>query len=176
MMGAQGQQTPVDAERAELLHALANARGTLRRTVRELTDEQARERPTRSALCLGGMIKHVTRMERRWARFLAEGDMGTDYSDPQVFAAHEASFRLTDDETLADVLADYARAAEETERVVEALPNLDVRHPLPPAPWFPEGASWSARETLLHVLVETAQHNGHSDILRESLDGRTAAD
>jgi hypothetical protein len=49
--------------------------------------------------------------------------------------------------------------------------HLDLAHPLPEAPWFEPGASWSARRVLLHVIAETAQHAGHADIIRESLDG-----
>ena len=33
------------------------------------------------------------------------------------------------------------------------------------------GTSWSARRVLLHVIAETAQHAGHADIIRETLDG-----
>ena len=55
--------------------------------------------------------------------------------------------------------------------LVASLPDLDAAHPLPPAPWFAPGASWSARRVLLHLIAETSQHAGHADILRESLDG-----
>ena len=48
---------------------------------------------------------------------------------------------------------------------------LDAAQPLPEAPWFEPGARWSARRVLLHVIAETAQHAGHADIMRESLDG-----
>jgi hypothetical protein len=51
------------------------------------------------------------------------------------------------------------------------LPSLDDSHPLPEAPWFEPGARWSARRVILHILAETAQHAGHADIIRESLDG-----
>ena len=43
--------------------------------------------------------------------------------------------------------------------------------PLPKAPWFEENASWSARRVFVHIIAETAQHSGHADIIRESLDG-----
>lgn len=31
---------------------------------------------------------------------------------------------------------------------------------------------WSNRRVLMHVLAETAQHAGHADILRETIDGQ----
>ncbi len=55
--------------------------------------------------------------------------------------------------------------------MVATLPDLDATQPLPAAPWFERGASWSARRVLLHVLAEIAPHAGHADIIRESLDG-----
>ena len=76
------------------------------------------------------------------------------------------------DETLADVLAGYAEVAERTDELVRTLPDLDVSHPLPEAPWFEPGAVRSARRVFLHIVAETAQHAGHADILRESLDGQ----
>jgi Protein of unknown function (DUF664) len=60
-------------ERADLLASLAKQRHFLRFTTRELTDEQAARRTTVSALCLGGLIKHVALTERQWARFILEG-------------------------------------------------------------------------------------------------------
>ena len=48
---------------------------------------------------------------------------------------------------------------------------LNATQPLPSAPWFETGARWSARRVLLHIITETAQHSGHADIIRESLDG-----
>lgn len=75
-------------------------------------------------------------------------------------------------ETLAGLLEEYAAVAEETERVVTGLPDLDASQPLPEAPWFPEGARWSVRQVLVHLIRETAQHCGHADIIRESLDGQ----
>src|ERR1700730_19019858 len=49
----------LDGERADILAGLASARHFLRFTARNLTDEQARPRTTASALCVGGLIKHV---------------------------------------------------------------------------------------------------------------------
>jgi hypothetical protein len=80
-------------------------------------------------------------------------------------------FRMLEGETLAGLLAEYDRVAQRTDDLVRSLPDLDASHPLPEAPWFEKGASWSARRVLLHVIAETAQHAGHADIIRESLDG-----
>ena len=76
-----------------------------------------------------------------------------------------------DGETLAGLLENYAQVAGQTEELVAHLPDLEAAHPLPPAPWFEPGTRWSARRVLLHMIGETAQHAGHADIIRESLDG-----
>ncbi|HZH22206.1 MAG TPA: DUF664 domain-containing protein, partial [Geodermatophilus sp.] len=52
------------------------------------------------------------------------------------------------------------------------LPDLDASHPLPEAPWFQPGARRSARRVFVHIVAETAQHAGHADILRETIDGQ----
>ena len=52
------------------------------------------------------------------------------------------------------------------------LPSLDQEYALPEAPWFEPGASWSVRRCIVHIVAETAQHAGHADIIRESIDGR----
>ncbi len=161
-------------ERADLLATLAASRHFLRFTTRGLTDEQARQRTTASELCLGGLVKHVTSVERGWADFIVKGPsaMG-DAADmtEEDYARRAAEFVLLPGETLAGVLDAYAETASRTDELVASLPDLDAAHPLPAAPWFPPGARWSARRAILHIIAETAQHAGHADIIRESLDG-----
>jgi uncharacterized damage-inducible protein DinB len=162
---------PVTGERADLLAALAKQRYFQRYTVRDLSDEQARQRTTASELTLGGLIKHVTFTERQWARFIAEGPDVMAMGGEGSAAAWADGFEMLDAETLAGVLEDYDQVARQTDELVRRLPDLDASHPLPPAPWFEPGARWSARRVLLHIIAETAQHCGHADIIRESLDG-----
>lgn len=159
------------SERADILETLEKHRGFLRQTVHGLTEEQARLRPTASELCLGGLIKHVTRVEESWADFIVNGPARHEPPDEAAYAAHAAGFRMEDAETLAELLAAYDDVAAHTDQLVSSLPSLDASHPLPEAPWFPPGARWSARRVLLHIVAETAQHAGHADILRESIDG-----
>jgi hypothetical protein len=168
------QDTAADPERADLLEALRVHRQFLRRTVRDLTDEQARQRTTASELCLGGLIKHVASIEQGWANFAVAGPsaLGSSADMSEDDFLHWADqFKLLPDETLAGVLANYAEVARRTDELVAALPDLNLSHPLPVAPWFEPGATRSARRVFLHIIAETAQHAGHADIIRESLDG-----
>ncbi len=168
----------LSAERHDLLEVLAMHRQLLRQTAAGLTDDQARLTPTASALSVGGIIKHVASTERGWAQFIVDGgglkasaDVDWSNPDPAMLAEYAAGFRLGDDQTLADVLDEYERVAAATDRLVRELPDLDRSFPLPPAPWFPPGAHRSVRRALVHIVAETAQHAGHADIIRETIDG-----
>jgi uncharacterized damage-inducible protein DinB len=159
-------------ERDGLLKFLDAQRGGLRRAVLGLTEEQATTQPSSSSLTLAGLIKHVARTEEVWVQ-------GTLMGRPE-FAGNEADyvsgFQLLPDEgeTLASVLARYDAVARATEETVNSLPDLEVTVALPEAPWYPPGMKVSARWILLHLIEEVARHAGHADIVRESLDGRTA--
>jgi hypothetical protein len=165
------QRDDKDSERADLLQTLAHHRAFLRQTTRGLTDEQASRRTTVSVLCLGGLIKHVARGEEDWVKFIEQGPDAIGPADAAAMADHALSFQMVDGETLAGLLDRYDEVARRTDEVVTSLPSLDISHPLPEAPWFEPGGWWSARRTLLHILAETAQHAGHADIIRESIDG-----
>lgn len=171
-------------ELQDLLQSLARQRHFLRFTVRGLTDEQARAHPVPSSeLTLGGLIKHVTAGENQWLDFAVAGDraMGSqaiDFEDPAFDPKTDPylvewadGFRMLEGETLEGLLAVYAARAAQTEAVLATL-DLDTAHPLPKAPWFEPGASWTVRRVLLHLITETSQHAGHADILREALDGQ----
>jgi uncharacterized damage-inducible protein DinB len=160
-------------ERADLLETLRAHRFFLRYTVQGLTEEQARQRTTASELTLGGLLKHVAHTESGWADFIEQGPSAmAGPEDPEQMARWQAEWRMGPDETLADLLARYDAVAARTDALVAELPDLDADHPLPPAPWFEPGARRSARRVFLHIVAETAQHAGHADILRESLDGQ----
>jgi uncharacterized damage-inducible protein DinB len=154
-------------ERDDLVQTLDRHRGFLLHTLRGLPDEQARLRPTASAMSLGALVKHVAATEAQWADFATRG--------AQAFAGAQEqwseNWTMHAEETLEGLLQRYAEVAAHTTELVRTL-DLDAEHPLPPAPWFEPGAAWSGRRVFLHVLAETAQHAGHADILRESIDGQ----
>ncbi|MET0910438.1 MAG: DinB family protein [Ilumatobacteraceae bacterium] len=161
----------LSAERRDLIETLDAHREFLRTTARGLTDAQAAETSTVSALSVGGLIKHVAFVESGWADFIVFGTEGLGGGDEAGYAAHLDSFRMNEGETLTGLLERYDEVARRTDELVATLPDLDASHPLPEAPWFEPGASRSARRVFLHIVAETAQHAGHADIIREAIDG-----
>ncbi|MEU9174253.1 DinB family protein [Streptomyces sp. NPDC048420] len=157
-------------ERGALLSFLEEQRGGIRRAVLGLTDEQAGSRPSASELSLAGLVKHVAEVEQGWiAR--AKGEEPAVRRDESNW--HEC-FALVDGETLESQLAYWEKVAAETEAFARSAPSLDDTFALPNQPWFPPEGRVSVRWVLLHLIRETARHAGHADIIRESLDGKTA--
>jgi Protein of unknown function (DUF664) len=176
----QSTATAATGERADLLETLQKHRTLFRFTVQGMTDEQARTRSTVSELTLGGLVKHVAATEKHWAQFATDGPAPTqdidwanvDWSNPPPeVAAYADGFRMLESETLAGLLEEYDAVAAATDALVATI-DLDHRQPLPKAPWFPPGATWSARRVFLHIVAETCQHAGHADIIREAIDGQ----
>lgn len=159
------------AERTELLEALAKHRGLFLFTAQGLTDEQARSRPTASELSIGGVIKHVTVVTEQWLGFVERGTEAMPAIDDVDWQAWADQFVMRDDETLQQVLDGFEAVARRTDELVRTG-DLDRAHALPDAPWFESGARWTARRVVLNLLTEIAQHAGHADILRETIDGQ----
>ena len=167
-----GTVRPVVDERDGLLAFLEQQRDALRISAFGLTEEQARATPSASSLSIGGLIKHVARVERHWTNeIMLQRPLPAEWQVTDWAAEH----RLLDGETLAGALTTYADVAKETEALVREIDDLDRPVPVPQdAPWFPKDvANWSVRWVLLHLIEETARHAGHADIIRESLDGST---
>ncbi len=160
----------IATEREGLLAYLAQMRYVLRLTAHGLTPDQLRATPSASPLSIGGLIKHCAATEKGWiSTVLLE-------PEPLDYRAYTDNFRLTDDETLEDLLAEYDRVATRTEKTIADIPDLGQPVPVDHSvPWNPPDLdNWSVRWVLLHLIQETARHTGHADIVRESLDGATA--
>lgn len=163
---------PVADERDGLLAFLRQQRYVVRLAAYGLTDEQARAAPSASSLSVGGLIKHLTLVERNWT------DIAVSRSAPfsqQQMERYAAAFQMGPEETIAGILAEYEKAADETDAVVAGIPDLGQPVPVPKdVPWYPKDVdAWSVRWVLLHLIEETARHAGHADIVRESVDGAT---
>ncbi|MCV7028605.1 DinB family protein [Mycobacterium sherrisii] len=142
-----------------------------------LTDEQARSSPSASALSIGGLVKHVTRMQRSWMTRVATAPVAPseDTRPPDTVAREFADqHAMRPDETLAALLGAFAEQNARSLRLVETA-DLDAPVPVPrDVPYFPQDHdAWSVRWVILHVINELARHAGHADIIRETLDGAT---
>lgn len=140
----------------------------LRTAAHGLTDAQAKQRPCRSTLSVGGILKHVTHVLR--------GRTQPRVVDADGYAVFADSFVLRDDETLEGALAafDEVRAA-----FLADVRATDPGAPMtePPAPWYGrfEPTPSVQRYALLHLVEELARHAGHADVIREEVDGAQAA-
>ena len=142
-----------------------------------LSDEQARSAPTVSALSVGGLVKHVTGMQRSWMARVAAAPDETP-KDPRPFEEISKEFGdqhvMRPDETLAGLLRAFEAQNATSLRLAETA-DLDAAVPVPhDIPWFPKDQkAWSVRWVILHVINELARHAGHADIIREAIDGAT---
>ncbi|MET9377645.1 DinB family protein [Streptomyces sp. NPDC002992] len=155
-------------ERGAFLNFVEAQRAAFRRAVLGLTEEQAASRPSASELSLSGLIKHVAEVELNWLR-LAQQRPNERQRTRETWGE---AFRLTDEETIPQVLTFWEGVQKETEEFVREVPSLDDTFPLPSAPWFPKDGRVSVRWMLLHLVQEMGRHAGHADIIRESLDGQ----
>ncbi len=169
--------SPVADERSALREYLSYHQGAFFAVAYGLTDEQARLTPTVSELSVGGLVKHVTCMQRTWmSRVAAAPDAPP--KDPRSFDEIAKDFAdqhvMRPDETLDGLLSAFAAENAAALRLVETS-DLDAEVPVPQdIPWFPKGLkSWSVRWVILHVINELTRHSGHADIIRESIDGAT---
>ena len=168
---------PVRDERHALHEFLAYQQSAFVAVAHGLTDDQACATPTVSALSIGGLIKHVTGMQRGWMQRVTAAPHEPP-ADDRPFEERRTEFEdeyvMRADETLAGVLDAYAVQNAETLRLVQTA-DLDAAVPVPrDAPWFPKDVdAWSVRWVFLHVISELGRHAGHADILRESIDGAT---
>jgi uncharacterized damage-inducible protein DinB len=135
-----------------------------------LDERQLRATPTVSTLSVGGLVKHCAATEEGW--------LSTIRGEPQTadFDRYVENFTLADGESIDDVFARYDRIAEQTEKTVAEIGDLEHTIPVDHSvPWNRKDVDhWTLRWVLLHLIQETARHAGHADIIRESIDGATA--
>ena len=161
----------VDAdERTALVQLLDYHRATLLGKAAGLDAAALDHRLAPSTLTLGGLLKHLALNEDSW---LTERFAGSPLPPPWDTAPWDEDpdwefSTAPHDEP--DALRDlYSAACERSRAVVAAADDLDAR-----SVWVDrQGRRWSLRAILLHLIEETARHNGHADLLREAIDGST---
>ncbi len=171
---------PVADERSALREFMAFHQSAYFAVAYGLTDEQARSAPSASALSIGGLVKHVTRMQGSWmTRVAAAPDAPPKDPRPpdEIAKAFSDQHVMRSDETLDGLLRAFEEQNATSLRLVQTA-DLDAAVPVPrDVPWFPEDLeAWSVRWVILHVINELARHAGHADIVRETIDGATMYD
>ncbi|MDQ6650764.1 MAG: DinB family protein [Actinomycetota bacterium] len=155
---------PLDAgERAALQSWLDYHRATLRWKVDGVTEEQLRAAPLPSPLMtLGGLLRHLTDVEGWWFSSVLAGepDRGR-WSDEDP----DGEWRVAPTDTVASLLAEYDEECRRSREASAGFALDDIAR----AP----GQAMTLRWVLLHMIEETARHNGHADLLRELADGST---
>ena len=150
-------------ERETLNGFLDYLRGAVVVKATGLSDADGARRLLPSLTTVSGVVQHLADVERSWFRERLDGQADV----PSLWSEEDpdGDFRVSADDSLADIIADYEAACAESREVAArySLDDMcrapDIRHNL--------------RWVLTHMIEETGRHAGHVDILREMIDGVT---
>jgi len=137
-----------------------------------LDEHGMRAKAASSDMTLGGLIKHLALVEADW---LVVKLAGRDYGAPWEFVDFDTDpdweWRTGALDAPGD-LYDLWRSAVDRSRAVVAN-VVEERGLAGPASFtWPDGHTPTVRDMLLDMIEEYARHTGHTDILREAVDGR----
>jgi uncharacterized damage-inducible protein DinB len=138
-------------------------RATLLWKVQGASDKDLRRSMVPSGTSLLGLVKHLADVEQSW---FVERFAGKEPRFP-LWREEDpaATWRIEPDETTQQIVDLYRAVCDDSRDAIEGASLDDV------------AAQARGGETLrwiiLHMIEETARHNGHADILREMVDGQT---
>jgi uncharacterized damage-inducible protein DinB len=169
----QHRQDPPESgnEKSQLLGFLGYHRDTLRMKVDGLSGEQLNAVHQPSTMTLGGMLKHLALVEQWWfgCTFL-----GREYSEPWASVDWEADedwdWHSAAADTPEQLRTLFDAEVADSDAIIAAAPGLDA---LSVREGRRTGKPFNLRWILLHMIEEYARHNGHADLIRESIDGVT---
>ncbi len=154
-------------ERTTLVEFLRRQRLTLELKCDGLDAAQlARRAVEPSTLSLLGLVRHMAEVERSWFRRRFAGqDVPRRYQSP---AQPDGDFdgAVPDRAVVDDAWSAWREEVSFAEELVRDNDLGFVGHD-------GDGVPISLRELLVHMIEEYARHNGHADLLRESVDGLT---
>ncbi|MEU6272526.1 DinB family protein [Streptomyces populi] len=153
-------------ERTQLTTFLDYARATVRAKCEGLSAEDARKAPLPLSPLMtpSGLVSHLRWVEYYWFQvvFLGEEDEG-----PWTEEDPDREMRIAVDIPLSRLLDEYEEQSARYRELV-AGHDLDAKAERT----VRDGHRVDLRWIVLHLIEETARHNGHIDILRELADGR----
>ena len=154
-----------------LVDFLWSQRATLELKCAGVEAELSRRSVEPSTLSLLGLVRHLAGVERWWFR---RNFAGEETDDLYVSASNpDGEF---DDVDAADAAADFAMYAQEVELARRATAGHDLDETFTSAKHVlvrREPIELNLRWVYLHVIEDYARHNGHADLLRQCIDGKT---
>ena len=149
-----------------LLATLDGQRGHVLGILEGLPDEALRRAVLPSGWTCLGLVRHLALdVERFWFRAVVAGEQ----VDLETGAD---AWQVGPDRPAEDVLGLYRQETELANAIIAAR-TPDAAPAWWPAEIFPGLPARPLRDTVLHVITETACHAGHLDAVRELIDGRT---
>lgn len=160
-------------ETATLLGFLDYQRATLAWKCSGLDAAGLRAKVGASSITLGGMLKHLANVEDYWcSRRLHGRDPQPIWDTADWDADPDWDWHPAAEDTPEQLRALWEEAVVRSRALVaEALADGGLDRPAR-SPWA-DGRAPSLRWILTHLIEEYARHNGHADLIRESVDGST---
>jgi uncharacterized damage-inducible protein DinB len=160
---------PAVDERTTLEEFLDYQRATALQKSDGLDAEQMRRPLPTSELTLAGLLKHLALVEDDWiqVRFLGRPEAELEpWGRVDWEADRDWEFHSALSDRPQELRAFYRAACDRSRAAVAGadLESLSVGTGR-------DGQRWSLRWILVHLIEETARHNGHVDLLREAIDG-----
>ncbi len=156
-------------EKALLKTHLRLAQRALLWKLNGLSDDDLRRPMTATSSNLIGIVKHLTGVTYGYlcSSFGRERETFPWEFDEELFFGLD--MWATPDESTEEIMAAYERACEAAARTIDEL-DLDAtgKHHT--------GLTVSLRWMILNVLLDTARHAGHADVIREEIDGSIGMD
>lgn len=161
---------PIHGDERETLLAFLNYhRDTFRLKCEGLTPDQMLARATPpSTLSLLGILRHLADVEQGWFNHHFEGNPAQYYHDYSQDDDAEFNVFEADEASVAQAWADYDTQIALSDAVIAAHDLAEIA-----AGTRKNGEQMSLRWILVHLIEEYARHNGHTDLLREAIDGST---
>jgi uncharacterized damage-inducible protein DinB len=161
-------------ETATLLGFLDFHRATLAWKVSGLDAEGLRATVGASSMTLGGMLKHLAYVEDLWfSRVLHGREPQPPWDTVDWKADRDWDWHSAAQDSPEELLKLWLDAVERSRSLVaEALAGGGGLDHLARRT-SPDEDAPSLRWILVHMIEEYARHNGHADLLRESVDGQT---
>lgn len=126
-----------------------------------------------SSMTLAGLLKHMAYVEDHWfSRRLHGREAASPWGTVDWAADPDWDWHSAAEDTPEQLHALWLEAvARSRDLVTEALADGGLDRLA--RPMRSDGRQPSLRWILLHMIEEYARHNGHADLLRESVDGTT---